>query len=55
MLAPGESKDVKFMVSTEMLKFYNSNLEYNWEPGQFEVQIGGNSQDVKIAKFNWGK
>jgi len=55
MLAPGESKDVKFTVSTELLKFYNSNLEFNWEPGQFEVQIGGNSRDIKKAKFNWGK
>ncbi len=55
MLAPGESKDVKFTVSTELLKFYNSNLEYNWEPGQFEVQIGGNSRDVKKAKVNWEK
>ena len=55
MLAPGESKDIKFTVSTELLKFYNSNLEYNWEPGKFEVQIGGNSRDVKSAKFNWMK
>jgi beta-glucosidase len=54
-LAPGESKDVKFSVTPELLKFYNSNLEYNWEPGQFEVQIGGNSRDVKKAKLNWVK
>jgi beta-glucosidase len=55
MLAPGESKEVKFNVSPELLKFYNSKLEYNWEPGQFEVQIGGNSRDVKKAEFNWVK
>ncbi|HSO86427.1 MAG TPA: beta-glucosidase BglX [Draconibacterium sp.] len=55
ILAPGETKEVKFTVSTELLKFYNSNLEYNWEPGVFEVQIGGNSRDVKKAKFNWLK
>jgi beta-glucosidase len=55
MLAPGESKDVKFTVTPELLKFYNSNLEYNWEAGQFEVQIGGNSRDVKKAKLNWVK
>jgi beta-glucosidase len=55
MLAPGESKEVKFTVSTELLKFYNSNLEYNWEPGQFEVQIGGNSREVKKAEVNWEK
>ena len=55
MLAPGESKDVKVTVTPELLKFYNSNLEYNWEPGVFEVQIGGNSRDVKKVKFNWVK
>jgi beta-glucosidase len=55
LLAPGESKEIKFTVSTDALKFYNSKLEYNWEPGEFEVQIGGNSRDVKSVKFSWVK
>jgi beta-glucosidase len=54
-LDAGESQEVKFTISPELLKFCNSNLEYNWEPGQFEVQIGGNSRDVKKAKLNWVK
>lgn len=54
-IAPGETKNVKFTVSTDALKFYNSNLEYNWEPGEFEIQIGGNSRDVKKVKVNWVK
>ena len=53
MLSPGETKEVKFSVTPEQLKFYNSNLEYNWEPGEFEVEVGGNSRDVKKAKLNW--
>jgi beta-glucosidase len=54
-IAPGETVNVKFTVSPEQLKFYNSNLEYNWEPGAFEIQIGGNSRDVKKVKVNWGE
>ena len=55
MLSPGETKEVKFSVTPEQLKFYNSNLEYNWEPGEFEVQVGGNSVDVKKVKVIWEK
>ena len=34
-----------------MLKFYNYNLDFVCEPGDFEVMIGTNSRDVKTAKF----
>lgn len=50
-LRPGESKEVSFVLSAEDLKFYNANLEYVTEPGDFNVFIGGNSRDVKEAKF----
>lgn len=50
-LAPGETKKVSFQITVDNLKFYNSNLEYNYEPGDFDVFIGGNSRDVKEAKF----
>lgn len=50
-LNAGESKEVEFKVTTEDLKFYNSDLKYDWEPGEFVVQIGTNSQEVKQAKF----
>jgi len=51
-LKAGESKTVRFTITPELLKFYNSDLEYVFEPGEFEVMIGGNSRDVKTAKFN---
>ena len=51
MLKAGESKTVNFKITPELLKFYNSNLEYVAEPGEFVVMIGGNSRDVKQAKF----
>lgn len=50
-LEPGESKTVSFPITTEMLKFYNYDLKHVWEPGDFDVMIGGNSRDVKTARF----
>lgn len=54
-LQPGESKEVTFTITTNELKFYNSNLKYDWEAGQFFVRIGSNSRDVKSAEINWSK
>ncbi|MEP6617169.1 MAG: beta-glucosidase BglX [Ginsengibacter sp.] len=50
-LKPGESKMVSFKISQEDLKFYNADLKYGAEPGDFKVFIGGNSRDVKEAGF----
>jgi beta-glucosidase len=50
-LQPGESKVVTFTLSEEDLKFYNSNLKFVAEPGDFKVFIGANSRDVKEADF----
>lgn len=50
-LKAGESKEVSFKINTEMLKFYDFNINYVYEPGDFQVMIGGNSRDVKISNF----
>jgi beta-glucosidase len=55
MLQPGESKEVSFKITPEQLKFYNSNLKYDWESGEFVVHIGTSSSDVKSAKLKWNK
>jgi len=55
MLGAGESKEISFKISPEQLKFYNSNLKYDWEPGEFIIQVGGNSRDTRSAKINWSK
>lgn len=55
MLQPGEQRTVTFEITPDDLKFYNSDLEYDWEPGDFEVYVGTNSRDVKKAAFNWAK
>ncbi len=54
-LKAGESKKVTFNISTNDLRFYNYDLKNDWEPGEFEIMIGGNSRDVKSAKINWVK
>ncbi|WP_114791956.1 beta-glucosidase BglX [Niabella yanshanensis] len=51
----GESKTIIFNITPEDLKFYNSNLKYDWEPGEFEIMVGSNSRDVKMQKVNWVK
>lgn len=50
-LKVGESTTVNFKIIVEDLKFYNADLKFVTEPGDFKVFIGGNSQDVKEAAF----
>lgn len=54
-LKAGESKEVSFAITPEDLKFYNYDLKYDWESGEFQIMIGTNSRDVKTAKVNWLK
>ena len=54
-LKAGETKTVSFIISQEDLKFYNYDLKYDWEAGDFVIMIGGNSRDVKSAQLNWLK
>ena len=54
-LKAGESKNVIFTISTEDLKFYNGDLKYDWESGDFDIMVGGNSRDTKSVRINWVK
>ena len=51
----GEIKTVTFSITPEDLKFYNSDLKFDWESGDFEIMIGTSSADVKKATVNWVK
>jgi beta-glucosidase len=55
MLKKGESKKITFDITPESLKFYNGDLKYDWESGEFDIMIGTNSEDVKHSKINWIK
>lgn len=50
-LKAGESKVISFRLTAEDLKFYNGDLKFVAEPGDFKVFIGTNSRDVKEAAF----
>ena len=50
-LKKGENKQVSFAIDVNELKFYDDQLKYIYEPGDFKIYIGGNSQDVKEASF----
>lgn len=54
-LKAGESKTVSFRITENDLKFYNSDLNFVSEPGEFKVFIGTNSRDVKEASFTLNK
>lgn len=53
-LKAGESKRVSFRISADLLRFYNGNLDFVCESGEFQVMIGPNSKDV-ICKTFWLK
>jgi beta-glucosidase len=47
-LEVGETKTVKFNIDNELLSFYNSKLEFQSEPGDFDVMIGSSSEDIRL-------
>jgi len=50
-LLPNESKTVTFAITPDKLAYYNPELQKVIEPGDFEVQVGPNSEDVKTVNF----
>jgi beta-glucosidase len=50
-LKKGGSKEVKFILSIEDLKFFTNELKYAAEAGEFKVMIGANSTDVQTQSF----
>ncbi|WP_261990178.1 beta-glucosidase BglX [Hymenobacter sp. BT188] len=50
-LKKGESKTLTFRLTPDDLKFYNNDLKFVSEPGDFQVFVGGNSRDVQEAAF----
>lgn len=50
-LKKGASTTVTFTLSVEDLKFYDKDMEWNSEPGEFTVFVGTNSRDAQGADF----
>jgi len=49
-LRPGETKTVAFDIASESLAFYDVNMKFVVEPGEFEIMIGTSSRDCDLEK-----
>ena len=45
---PGETKTVTFIIEKEKLSFYNQQMQWVAEPGEFDVMIGTSSEKIKL-------
>jgi beta-glucosidase len=50
-LQPGEKRRVEFTLDREQLGFWNREMRYVVEPGEFRVMVGSSSEDVIEANF----
>lgn len=50
-LAPGEKRRISFTVTEDMLSFYNEEEIWTYEPGEFEIMIGPDSERVERARI----
>jgi len=55
LLQPGQSTNVVFRITTDDLKFYNSDLVFDWEPGDFIIRLGPNSSDLHSVTVHWSR
>jgi beta-glucosidase len=51
LIRSGEKKEIIIAISDEDLKFYDVNMNYAAEPGDFTIMVGTNSRDVMEAEF----
>lgn len=49
-LKPGESKTIRIPITPEELSFFDINMEYVVEPGDFEIMVGNSSRDEDLTK-----
>jgi len=48
MLKAGESTTVTFRIDKEKLSFFNQQLQWVAEPGDFDIMIGASSRDLRL-------
>ncbi|HWC96182.1 MAG TPA: glycoside hydrolase family 3 N-terminal domain-containing protein [Candidatus Sulfopaludibacter sp.] len=47
-LEPGESREVAFEIAAEHLAFYDVDMKYVVEPGEFDIMVGTSSRDCDL-------
>jgi beta-glucosidase len=50
-LEPGQTETIVFDISPEHLAFYDIDMEYTVEPGEFEIMVGNSSRDEDLKKI----
>lgn len=53
-LQPGEKRRVEFLLTREQLGFWNREMRFVVEPGEFKVMVGPSSEDLIQASFQVG-
>jgi len=48
LLKAGESKTITFLIDKEKLSFFNQQLQWVAEPGEFDVMVGASSADIRL-------
>jgi beta-glucosidase len=48
LLKPGEHKRIQFAIGPEQLAFFNRQLKWGVEPGEFRLMIGSASDDIRL-------
>lgn len=51
-LKPGETKKIEFTITPDKLKFYDADMNYTCEPGDFKIFVGTNSNEVLESSFS---
>ena len=49
-LAPGQTETVVFEITPERLAFYDIDMKFRVEPGEFEIMTGNSSRDGDLQK-----
>jgi len=55
LLKKGETQNVEFEITPELLSYYDNDGKYDWDSGMFNLYIGPNSKDLKKVSFSWIK
>lgn len=50
-LEPGESRTVKFPITPDLLGFWNIEMQFVVEPGEFEIMVGTSSSDADLTSI----
>jgi beta-glucosidase len=51
-LKAGETQEIRFVITTDLLAFYRYDMSFSAEPGTFEILIGGNSEELISKSFD---